>query len=295
MNVLHPEKGAKLYFKHCESEIKPMPATDTTAMGTLLSTALASINLTKILSSVLLLMVCILSMRLLMKITKKMMAKSKLERSLHGIVGSFVKIVLIFVTVLLVAGSLGIDTSSLLAILSIAGLAASLALQDCLSNLASGVMLMISKPFRAGDYVTIGGVSGSVVQIGITHTKLDTPDNQVILVPNSAVTSNIITNVSAEETRRVDLVFHAAYSADPETVITALKEAADIPQVLQDPPVFVRLSGYKEYSVEYTVRVWVRSGDYWDAYFDIIQRVKPAFDRHGVKISFPHINIHTAH
>lgn len=271
-----------------------MPETTTATLNSLLHTALKSINLTKILSAALLLIVCILAMKVLMKITAKMMTKGKLEKSLHGIVGSFVKIVLIFVTILLVAGSLGIDTSSLLAILSIAGLAASLALQDCLSNLASGVMLLLSKPFRAGDYVTVGGVSGTVVQIGLTHTKLDTVDNQAILVPNSTVTSNIITNVSAEDSRRVDLTFHAAYSADPDTVITALKEAAAVPQALPEQPVFVRLSGYREYSVEYTVRVWVKTADYWDAYFDITQRVKPAFDRHGVKISFPHVHIHTA-
>lgn len=271
-----------------------MPATETSAVGTLLNTALESINLTRIVSAALLLIVCIIALKLLMKITGKLMEKSKLEKSLHGIVGSFVKIVLIFVTILLVAGSLGIDTSSLLAILSIAGLAASLALQDCLSNLASGVMLMLSKPFKAGDYVTLGGVSGTVIQIGLTHTKLNTLDNQAILVPNSTVTSNIITNVSAETTRRVDLTFNAAYSANPDTVIQALTEAADIPQVLKDQPVFIRLSAYKEHSVEYTVRVWVNAADYWDAYFDITARVKPAFDQNGVKFSFPHINIHTA-
>lgn len=270
-----------------------MPTTDTSAIGTLLNTALESINLTKIISAALLLIVCILCMKLLMKITSKLMNKSKLEKSLHGIVGSFIKIVLIFVTIMLVAGSLGIDTSSLLAILSIAGLAASLALQDCLSNLASGVMLMLSKPFKAGDYVTVGGVTGSVVQIGLTHTKLNTLDNQVILVPNSAVTSNTITNVSAETTRRVDLVFSASYNAAPEKVIEALTEAASIPQALPEQPVFVRLSKYGESAIEYTVRVWVNSADYWDAYFDIIARVKPAFDAHGIEMTYPHINVHT--
>lgn len=248
-----------------------------------------------LLKAALLLIICLIASKLLLALSGKLMNKSKLDKSLHAIIRSTVKALLIFLTIMIVAPSLGIDTASLLAVLSIAGVAVSLSIQGILGNFFSGVTLMMSKPFKVGDFVTIGGQNGTIVETGITHTKLHTPDNQVILVPNSTVTSNIITNVSAEATRRVDLTFNAAYSADPDAVVSALQEAADIPQVLRDQPVFIRLSGYKEYSVEYTVRVWVRSEDYWDAYYDITQRVKPAFDRRGVKISFPHINIHTAH
>lgn len=194
---------------------------------------------------------------------------------------------------MIVAGSLGIDTSSLLAILSVAGLAVSLAIQDSLSNLASGIVILVSKPFKVGDYVTAGGFSGTVQEIGITHTRLATTDNQIILVPNSAITAAAVTNFSTAEIRRLDLVFSASYDAPAETVKEALAEAVDIPQVMKDQPVFIRLSKYGDSAIEYTVRVWVRNSDYWTAYFDIMERVKPCFDRRSVEMTYPHVNVHT--
>lgn len=247
----------------------------------------------KLASAAVLLVVCLIVKKLLMKIVVQALARSSLEKSAHCIIRSVANILLLFVTVLIVAGSLGVDTTSLLAVFSVAGLAASLALQDSLSNLASGVMILLSKPFKVGDYVTAGGVSGTVAEIGITHTKLSTPDNQVLLIPNSTVTSNIITNVSAETVRRVDLKFTASYDARPETVLEALREAADLPQVLRDRDVFIRLTGYGQHAMEYTVRVWVASADYWDVYFAIMDRVKPAFDARGVEMTYPHVNVHT--
>ena len=246
-----------------------------------------------ILKPILLAVVCLIVVKILLKIIDKILAKSKLDKSLHTIIRSVVKIVLLFVTVMIVAASLGINVSSLLAVLSIAGVAVSLAIQDILSNFFSGVVLLGSRPFKVGDFVTIGGQTGTIVETGITHTKLHTVDNQVILVPNSAVTSNVITNVTAEPTRRVDFVFTASYDADADAVKKALTEAADIPQVLKDEPVFVALSNYGESTVEYTVRVWVNTADYWDAYFAIIDRVRSAYAANGVSFSYPHVNVHT--
>ena len=203
-----------------------------------------------------------------------------------------VKIVFWFVLIMIVAGSMGINVSSLLAVLSIAGVAVSLSIQDILSNFFSGVVLLGSKPFKIGDFVTIAGQSGTVVETGITHTKLHTPDNQMILVPNSAAASNVITNVTAEDTRRVDFTFSASYDSDPEAVKKALREAADIEKVLKDKDVFVELSKYGESVVEYTVRVWAKTSDYWDVYFRITDRVRTCFEANGVKVSYPHINIH---
>ena len=266
---------------------------DTSAVAKMLDSFMDSINLTSIVWAVALFLLCSLCTRLLMKLAGKLMNRSKLDKSLHSIILSTLKILLIFLTVLIVAPSLGIDTASLLAVLSIVGVAVSLSIQGILGNFFSGITLLMSKPFKVGDYVTIGGSSGTVVETGITHTKLHTPDNQTILVPNSSVTSNTITNVSTATTRRVDLTISASYNAAPEAVIDALTEAASIPQVLQDPPVLVRLNKYGESSMEYTVRVWVNSEDYWDAYFDITARVKPAFDARGIEMTYPHINVHT--
>lgn len=247
----------------------------------------------KVISALVLLAVCLIVRKLIMKIVKRALDRSALEKSAHSIVCSIISILLLFVTVLIVAGSLSIDTSSLLALLSVAGLAASLALQDSLSNLASGIMILLAHPFKVGDYVTAGGVSGTVAEIGITHTRLATPDNQTLLVPNSTVTSNIITNVSAETTRRVEVKVTASYDDAPETVLEALREAADLPQVLTDKDIFIRLTGYGEHAMEYTVRVWVAAADYWDVYFAILDRVKPAFDARGIRMTYPHINVHT--
>ena len=255
---------------------------------------LESMGIWKFVSAAVLLVVCLIAKKAVMKVLSKTLEHSKLEKSAHTIIRSVASILLLFVIVLVVAGSLGVDTTSLLAVFSVAGLAASLALQDSLSNLASGVVILLSKPFKSGDYVTAGGVSGTVAEIGITHTKLNTVDNQVLLIPNSVVTSNIITNVSTEETRRVDLKFSASYDSSTEAVLEALKEAVDLPQVLQDQPVFIRLTGYGEHAMEYTVRVWVRNADYWDVYFAILDRVKPAFDTRGVKMTYPHLLVHAA-
>ncbi len=255
-------------------------------------TVFASLTLTTILPKLLLLVVCLVVMKILLKITDKLLSRSKLDKSLHSIIRSVCKIVLLFLVIMIVASSLGINVSSLLAVLSIAGVAVSLSIQDILSNFFSGVVLLGSRPFKVGDYVTAGGQTGTVVETGITHTKLHTLDNQVILVPNSMVASNVITNVTAEATRRVDLTFSASYESDPARVLKALSEAADIPQALSDPAPFAALLSYKESSVEYVLRVWVNTADYWDAYFAILSRANDAFVANGVSMTYPHMNVH---
>jgi len=246
-----------------------------------------------LLKALILLAVCLICVKLLLAASRRLLLKSKLDKSLHALICSTLKILLLFLTILIVAPSLGIETSSLLAVLSIAGVAVSLSIQGILGNFFSGVTLLMSKPFKIGDFVTIGGQMGTIVETGITHTKLNTLDNQVILVPNSAVTSNTIINVSAEDKRRVDLTFTASYDSDPETVRAALLEAAGVPQLLEGEEVFVRLSKYGEHAVEYTVRVWVASADYWDVYFGITERVHECYARHNVKMTYPHLHVHT--
>lgn len=249
--------------------------------------------LPSLLKAIVLLAVCLILMKVLLAASGKVLNKSKLDKSLHAIILSTLKVLLIFLTIMIVAPSLGIETSSLLAVLSIAGVAVSLSIQGILGNFFSGVTLLMSKPFKIGDFVTIGGMSGTIVETGITHTKLHTVDNQVILVPNSSVTSNVITNVSAEDKRRLDFVFSASYNAPTEAVKEALAEAVDIPQVLKDEPVFIALSKYGDHAIEYTVRVWVKNADYWDANFQILERVRTCFQAHNVEMTYPHINVHT--
>ena len=240
-----------------------------------------------------LLIICLILTNIFLAASGKLLRKSKLDKSLHTIIRSTLKILLLFLSVLIVAPVLGIETASLLAVLSIVGVAVSLSIQGILGNFFSGITLLMSKPFKVGDYVTIGGMSGTIVETGLTHTKLNTPDNQVILVPNSNVTSNVITNVSTEDTRRLDFTFTASYDSDPEAVRAALAEAVEIPQVMQEPAPFIRLSKYADSSIEYVVRVWVRNADYWDANFAILERVHGCYAAHGVTMSYPHLHIHT--
>ena len=295
MPYLTADLGASLASDTAElaTDVASTVSESTGALEKMMNSVVGDISLTKIVSAVILLIICALCMKVLMKALERILDRSKVEKSGHTMVKSFVKILLVFVTILLVAGALGIDTTSLLAVLSLAGLAASLALQDSLSNLASGVVILFSKPFKVGDYVTVAGLSGTVAEIGITYTKIITVDAKDILVPNKSITSASIENFSAEDKRRVDLVFTASYDSKPEDLIAALKEAADIPQVLPEEPVFVRISNYADSSIEYTLRVWVRNADYWNAYFAILERALPCYDKHNAVMSYPHINVHT--
>lgn len=253
---------------------------------------LDSISLTKIVTALVLLAVCLLVTKLFLKGQDKLLGRSKIDKSLHGITRSFTKILLLFITVMVVAGSLGIDVSSLLAVLGVAGLAVSLALQDSLANLASGINILLTKPFVVGDFVTAGTYSGTVQEIRIAYTKLSTPENQVVMIPNRTVTASVITNYSTEGKRRLDLTVSASYDAPTELVLEALREAAAIPQVLADEPQMFRLSGYGDSAISYLLRVWTSTGDYWDAYYDILERVRAAFDQRGIEMTYPHLNVH---
>ena len=246
-----------------------------------------------LLKAALLLIVCLIVSRILLAASGKLLNKSKLDKSLHAIIRSTLKVLLIFLTIMIVAPALGIDTASLLAVLSIAGVAVSLSIQGILGNFFSGVTLLMSKPYKIGDFVTIGGQTGTIVETGLTHTKLHTLDNQVILVPNSSVTSNTIVNVSAEENRRLDFTFTASADCAEDAVIAAITEAAQIDLLIPDEPVFVKLSGFKDGAVEYTLRVWVKNADYWDANFAILSRVKQAYADHGITMDVPHVRVHT--
>lgn len=253
---------------------------------------LSKLTLGKVLSFVLLFVVCILAMKLVLKAVSKLLGKSKLDTPVQSIIVNGLKTIIIFIIVIIMAESLGIKMSSFVALLSIVGLAASLALQDSLSNMASGMVILVTKPFKIGDYVTIGSLSGNVTKIGLTATKLLTPDNQAILLPNKTITASSVCNYSSEETRRLDFKFTASYDAPTDTVKEALLEAVDIPQVMEEPAPFIKLSGYGDSAIEYTVRVWVKSSDYWDAHFEIMERVRQSFDKRNVEMTYPHLNVH---
>ncbi len=248
--------------------------------------------LSKIIAAAILLVVCVVFIKILMRLTSRVLERSRLEKSAHGFIRTMVRLVLVFIAIMLIAGTLGVDTSSLLAIFSIAGLAISLSVQNALSNTISAVMLLTSKPYKVGDYIAVSGMEGTVREIGILYTRLVTLDGRDIRIPNSQVLAGSITNYSSEENRRVVLTISAGYDADIETVKAALCRAAQDDRVLPDEPVFARVSKYADSCIEYTLRFLVRSADYWPVYFDVLENVKRVFDEAGIQMTYPHINVH---
>lgn len=260
-------------------------------VGVIAST-LRSVSLRQLAASALLLVVCIVLIRLILRAADKLSERSRIDRTLFGFLRSVIKIVLLFVTIMLVAGSLGINTSSLLAILSIAGLAVSLSIQNVLSNIASAVMILSAKPFRAGDYIVTGGQEGTVLSIGAIYTNIATFDNQIIHIPNSQITSGSITNRTAAARRRVDISVSASYDDAIPTVRQALLQAAQHEKILPGEPVQAFVTGYGDNAIEYSLRFWVRPEDYWTVYFFVLENIKTCFDDAGVSMTYPHLNVH---
>lgn len=267
--------------------------TATDGLQNMLSQFTEGITLPRILATAVLLVICIVFVKLLLKMTGRMLNKGKLEKSLHTFVYSAVKLVLIFVAIMLLAGTLGVDTTSLLAVFSIAGLALSLSIQDALSNLASGIMILTSKPFHVGDFIEVKGRSGTVEEIGLIYTKLSTVDRQILHIPNSQITSNDLSNYSACDQRQVIIPIKVAYSSDIDRVKAALTRAARDERLVPGKPIFARISGYGDSAMEFSLRVWVKTEDYWNVYFDVLERIKRCFDEDGIKLTFPHLFIHT--
>ena len=214
---------------------------------------------------------------------------SPLKRHLRPILKGLLAVLL----ALVVLDSLGVQVTSLIALLSVAGLAVSLALQNSLANVAGGIMLLTTQPYGIGDYVSINGTEGTVDLIRLSSTKLITPDNKQITIPNSTVAAATITNFNRLGTRRLDLTFTASYDAPTEDVYAALREAmARFPQVLPMPEPEVHVKDYGASSIEYLARMWVPSADYWTVYWGVIEAVRETFAAHSVEMTYDHLNVH---
>lgn len=225
--------------------------------------------------------------------TQKLMTSRGMDEILVKFLCSILRWVLLLFVVIAALSQLGVDTTSLVALLGAAGLAIGLSLQSSLSNFACGVMLIIFRPFTKGDFVEVGGASGSVDSIGIFTTTLTTPDNKEVIVPNGAVYSNNITNYSARPTRRVDMVFGIGYDDDIRQAKKLLEEiiAAD-DRVLPEPAPVVALGELADSSVNFLVRPWVNASDYWGVMWDTTETVKLKFDEAGISIPYPQMDIH---
>jgi small conductance mechanosensitive channel len=230
---------------------------------------------------------------ILLKVVKKLLQKSKMDAILVNFIVSIAHAILLLFIVIASMDQLGVDTTSLIALMGAAGLAVGLALQNSLQNFAAGVMLIIFRPFKTGDFVEAGGTAGVVETISIFSTVMRTGDNREVIVPNGSIYNGTITNFSARDTRRIDMVFGIGYGDDirkAKQILIDLLGADE--RVLKDPEPLVAVGELADSSVNFNVRPWVQSGDYWSVKFDLTEKIKLAFDDNGISIPYPQMDVH---
>lgn len=231
--------------------------------------------------------------KMVVKFSKKIMTKAKVDNILVNFIASIINAILLLFVVIAALDQLGVETTSLIALIGAAGLAIGLALQGTLQNLASGVMLIIFRPFNDGDFVEAAGVSGVVEKVGIFTTTMRTGDNREIIIPNGEIFGGTITNYSKRTTRRVDMVFGIGYDDDIKKAKDLLnKILAEDERVLKDPAPLVAVAELADSSVNFNVRPWCATGEYWNVYFDIQEKVKLTFDAEGISIPYPQMDVH---
>ena len=231
--------------------------------------------------------------RLVVKATATVMQKQEVDKTLETFICNLVRTVLMVVVVIAAIGAIGIETTSFIAIFGAAGLAVGLALQGSLSNFASGVLIVLFRPYRVGDWIEAAGISGTVEEVQILTTILKTGDNKQIIVPNSQIMGSIITNYSANDTRRVDMVIGVSYDDDIDKVRKTLEELiAAEERVLPEPAPTIAVSALADSSVNFVVRPWVKTSDYWGVMFDLTEAIKKRFDKDNITFPFPQQDIH---
>lgn len=226
------------------------------------------------------------------KLIEKSLQKSGVDKSLHVFLLSLTRISLKILVFITIAEILGIKMTSFVAILGAAGLAVGLALQGSLSNFAGGVLILLLKPFKVGDFIEAAGYMGTVEEIQVFYTILNTPDNRVVIIPNGNLSNSSAVNYSTKDTRRVDLVFGVGYEDDIFKVKEVLNRVVNTHEmILKSPAPMIKLSEHGESSVNFIVRVWCKTENYWDIHFDLLETVKLEFDKENINIPYPHIDV----
>lgn len=247
----------------------------------------------KVLAAIAILLIGRILVGIITSFVSKLLRKAKVDETLNKFISSLTKIFMLTVVIIASLNALGVQTTSLVAILGAAGLAVGFALQSSLSNFAAGVMLIIFRPFTTGDYVEAGGTSGSVEEIRIFNTVMKTPDNKKVIIPNGNIIGNNIVNYSAEEHRRGDMVFGIGYDDDlkkAKEILNRLVNEDD--RILKDPATTVAGGELADSSVNFVVRHWVKTADYWGVFYDFTEKVKLTFDAEGISIPYPQQDIH---
>lgn len=244
-----------------------------------------------IIAAIIVLVVGVFISRLTVRLMSKAMDKSRLDLTINRFVHSAVKIVLYVLVITVVLTILGVPMTSIITVIGTAGVAVGLALQDSLSNLAGGFLILFSKPFRVGNYIQCSGVEGTVESISILYTKLLTGDNKAVFIPNGTAAGAVVTNYSEMPERRVDLVFGISYEADYDEAKRAIEETvAKDERVLREP--FIVLSSLDASSVAITVRLWTKTENYWSVYYRTLEEVRRAFSERGIEIPYNKLDVH---
>lgn len=261
-------------------------------LDTLLASLSGSLFFKKLMGTVLILVIGVLVIRVIMRIIAAALEKSHLEKAAHSLILSLARAAMYILLFLIAASQMGIDVSSIVALASVLTLALSLALQNMVSNLIGGFVILYTHPFHSGDYVEIAGQGGTVKEISMTYTVLATPDNRIISIPNSAVAAAQVVNYSSADSRRVELTVTASYDAPTQKVLDALVLAGTVDNALLNPAPSAVIVSYDDSAIRYSLRIWVKPGDYWDVYFQVNQRIKDVFDQQGIEMTYPHLNVH---
>ena len=266
---------------------------DTAVLEKILYTVWGKLTVENLLSALVTLLLCLGAVRLVTTLARRALNRTRLDGRIKDYVLRGLRFLLYTVTALIVAESLGIPASSLVALLSVFALAVSLAVQDVLSNVAGGLVLLFSKPFTLGDYIESADGEGTVYSIGLTHTVLDTYGGQRVMLPNSRLTAGKIVNYTARGVRRVDHAVSASYEDSTQAVrASCLKAVSRTPHVLEDPPPQVVVTAYGESAIEYHVRFWAPVDAYWDACNSSLEAIRDAFREDGVSMTYNHLNVH---
>lgn len=227
------------------------------------------------------------------KLTVRLLEKNNVDKTVHYFLGRCVKVFLKIMFVVMALSKLGFNINSFLAALGAAGVTAGLGLKDCISQFASGIQILFNKPFKSGDYVEVDGLAGTIDAIHFMNTTMITLENKIVTVPNSYFTTKSIINYTAQDTRRIDLIFPIRYSEDISNAKGVLyRVARDNPHVLDEPSTYVAVKEYAASSVNLVCQVWCRSGNYWPAFYTMQEDVKEAFDKNGIEIPFEQVDIH---
>ena len=254
--------------------------------------SLESLTLKQVLIAVAMLAASIAIVRVVTMLVGRALKRTKLDESVHRLIKTILRFLLYFVALLVIASYLGVDVTALVALLSVLTLAVSLSVQNALSNVAGGLMVMGTKPFKKGDYVSIDGMTGVVDEIAMVYTKLHTVDNRSVLIPNSKVSSATVENYSSYPKRRLDLTVSASYDADPERVMQALRSAIECCEPLKGEEICVAIEDFGDSAIAYHLHFWIPSARVISTRFELRTHIWEAFRNSGIEMTYPHLNVH---